>query len=438
MSFKKTIIICAKIIFICVIAYPFFTNISENTLNGDENSYLRSTRYFKLFFLERNFGHSLWQNIRAYDQPPIAKYIFGAGLLVMGEAHMYPLLAQLKDWNYEEDYDWNVKHGRVAPHYVGYLVRYVGALFGFATCLLLYWIGACAFNREVGVIAALLLAYNPLMLLCSKRITANPIINFFLLVGLVAIFLYEKNYRQQKKNRMIVCAGAIGLFVALATATKLNGGIILICFTCFTVYAIVENVLLRIGSTEDKLEHIKRNNARLVKNFILVIVVGATFFVLPNPYLYNNPLEKTFHMVDYRMRRAQKQQQLPSSAHQAITTWDNKIRLGYKRCLLNDFIGLKDVKDVPVTAVLFFLGICMLLYSEVRYIKECHQSSPRVIIVIWTFCTIVGTLAWLPLDWHFYYLPMIPCVLLMVAHSMDCLCCFIIKKTKAIYQTLAY
>jgi len=425
---KKSIVIIAKVLFLCILAIPFFTNIAEQTLNGDENAYLRGSRYFKLFFLDRDYAHPLWQNVRAYDQPPIGKYIYGLGILLTGNKDSYSILARLKDWNYEEDYEWNAAHGRVAPLSVGYQIRYIAALFGYATCLLLYWIVSYVFNKRTGVISALLLAYNPLMLMCSKRIMTNSLINCFLLAGVVVLLLYERALREHKKKHILGLACVMGAIIAIATGTKLNGGLVLIYFVIFCIMVVIECVVSLITRTHFTVTKAKQRVITMCTSLLLMLFVGGALFILPNPYLYDDPVGGTVHMIDYRMHKAEKLQTYPE--HTAIETCSEKVGFAADRCLVNEFTLLRDYTHFPFEAILFFIGIALFLYTTIKDFKKNRMVSPRSIIIIWIIATIVGTLAWLPLDWHFYYLPIIPCVVCMIAYAIDLICSFATKRLK--------
>jgi MFS family permease len=425
-ALKITAIFIMKILFLYLIAAPFFLNIAEKPLNLDENSYLRSTRYFKLFFIDRDLNHPLWAHFRSYDQPPIAKYIYGFSVLVMGYAEAYPVLANLKEWVIEKDYAWNKKNGRVASGEIGYMLRYIGAVCGFAMCLLLYWIGRTVFNRRVGVLAAFLVAYNPIMVKYTKEVTSNPILNLFLLVGVVLLIKYEQAFRAQKKKQIFGYAGCLGFLVAIATATKFNGGLIFIWFVLFSIALLIELCVFR--RLKKPVEW--RASVRLLAgSFFIVVTIGIVCFYLPNPRLYNDPVGKTIHMLAHRFRKAAQQQQLPEQS--AIVSWRKKTVFSYNRCLANDFF-LRDNRPpkVPIKASLFFLGFGFLLYKEVLHIKKKQKCSARIIILIWVSATIVGTMAWLPLDWFFYYMPMIPCILIIVAYMCDVLYCCIKKEYK--------
>lgn len=172
--------IAIGLILIIVVLMPFLSNLGSRRFHGDESHWLHSTKYFKLFFIDRDFGNRQWQEGLAFDQPPVGKYILGFALLLAGYGSRIEELANMNLWEFSRGREWNVSQGRIPPKEMLLVGRYAMAIMGSLACLLLYCVGRMIFNMRVGLMAALLLAFNPLMLLCSQRaMTDAPLIFFF-------------------------------------------------------------------------------------------------------------------------------------------------------------------------------------------------------------------------------------------------------------------
>ena len=156
---------------------PFVWKLEFYDCYGDENYWLRSTEHFKLFFIDKDLHNSQWKEC---TNAPFGKYILGLTLTIAGHGDRIDELSRMKRWNFRKGYSWNLAHGRVPPKEILYIARLTMALFGSLTCMLIYWIGRMIFCVKAGIIASLLLAYNPLMWFCSRRaMTDAPLLFFF-------------------------------------------------------------------------------------------------------------------------------------------------------------------------------------------------------------------------------------------------------------------
>ncbi len=68
----------------CILLMPFLKEIRSKPFFGDEYSWLKSSIYFKLFFIDKDISNRRWRSWHAYDQPPFGKYIIGLMLYVAG------------------------------------------------------------------------------------------------------------------------------------------------------------------------------------------------------------------------------------------------------------------------------------------------------------------------------------------------------------------
>ncbi len=91
--------------------------------------------------------------------------------------------------------------------------RYVSALFGVGTILLVYLLGHILYGRRVGAIAALLLAVMPYQVVVSREILLDGPMTFFATAALLCMAVFVRSGR----HRWLVVAGAC---VGLAALTK--------------------------------------------------------------------------------------------------------------------------------------------------------------------------------------------------------------------------
>ncbi len=221
-SFNLLKDITVVIIILPIILMPFVWKLEFYDCYGDENYWLSTSKCFKLFFIDKDFHN--WR-LKKSKIEPVGKYIIGLALSIAGYGDRIDELSRMKRWNSRKDYSWNLAHGRVPPKEILYIARLTMALFGSLTCMLIYWIGRMIFCVKAGIIASLLLAYNPLMWFCSRRAMTDAPLLFFLTANIILVIYFYQSLLKRKLLRTFVFTVLIGINIAIATGTKFNGGL---------------------------------------------------------------------------------------------------------------------------------------------------------------------------------------------------------------------
>lgn len=422
-SFNLTRQVVVWIIIFIILSIPFFRKIESQDFHGDENYWFIASKYFKLFFVDRDFRNKAWEDRLAYEEPPVGPYIIGLALSVSGYGDKIKELGEMRRWDFLKDYDWNVAAGAMPPKEVLCVARLTMAILGILTCLLIYWIGKKIFNARTGLIAALLLAYNPLMLSCSSRAMTDAPLLFFLTVNLVLMVFFYRSFLKNNLLGTLVFSGLIGINIALAAGTKLNGALNAIIFGSFCIFVVFMKTLRRriqrdspgVDNT-DKLRANKEINIILI-SLLIAGVTAISVFTIMNPYLYDQPLKGSINMVTFRMELARGQQELFGGG---LTSLGQKAFFVIYRTLFpGNNVILGNIFKVHFDFLLFLLGLGLLLYGEAEYLLKNYRPSLRSIILIWIAVIFAGTIGWIPLDWDRYYLPVVPCIAMMMGFSID-------------------
>lgn len=416
--------------FIQKLSVPDYPFLDYQRFHGDENHWLHSSKYFKLLFMDRDISNKQWQEPEAYDQPPVGKYIIGLALFVAGEGDEIEELEKMSVWDFSKNYSWNVANGTIPPPKLLSTARLTMALFGIFTCLLLYYIGKEVFSVRTGIIASLLLAYNPLMLSWSRRAMTDALLLFFLMTNVVLMMFFYKSFLKEKSRKSFVFAALIGMNVAFASGTKLNGALTGIIFASFCIFVVLMKIIqYKFLQHINKLKTIKELKiivgSLLVSGFIAIFI-----FIGINPYLYRQPLDGIAGMVEHRMLivEAQQEQTGPSLDVEftgpALTSLNKKVNFVVKRTLFpNGYVTLGNILKLPVDLCLFILGVAVLLYVEFKCLRENYIPSLRSIVIIWLVITFTGMTVWIPIDWQRYYLPFVPCIVMMLGYGIDKVIC---------------
>lgn len=389
-----------------------FLDLKE--FHGDENHWLiNSNRYFKLFFIDKALNSKQWKEFSAYDQPPVGKYIIGLILFIAGDKDEIKQLEHTSLWDFSKSLDWNITNGNIPPERLLSIVRLTMALFGAFTCLLIYYVGRQVFSLKTGIIASLLLAYNPLMVTYSRRAMVDAPLLFFLTANVILIIFFYRAFLQQKSFNAFVFAALIGINAALAVGVKLYGGLAIVIFVIFCLLLIIITSISR-QSFANRLKMIKT----IVCSLIISIFITGVVFIGMNPYLYSNPLKRMTKMIKHRTLVVQRQQKDNPKA--ALTSLVKKSNSIVKRTLFpGNYVILGSILKIPIDFCLFILGLIMLLYLENKHLIQNRMPSLKTIVILWFIAIFVGTLAWIPLDWDRYYLPVIPCIVMMVGYGID-------------------
>jgi Dolichyl-phosphate-mannose-protein mannosyltransferase len=165
---------------------------------------------------------------------------------------------------------YNAEYNLLEDYTEFYLaVRLLVLLFGMATVVLTYLL-ACRWNKTAALIAAALLAFNPLHIKFSRLATVDvPLVFFIILVFYLSVLAVER------KNKKIYYAGCV--FTGLAFTTKYPGGIAMV--------AVIAAGLALAGMFDRGLDW--RAKARLLWTPHLIFggVIVLLVILLSSPYL---------------------------------------------------------------------------------------------------------------------------------------------------------
>ncbi len=199
----------------------FAYDLDSEPIFVDEAAYLSQAYFGDLFFTGR-WDAPLWLEYPSYDLPPLPKYLINISLRLHG------MPRPAREWAIA----WyrNTHEARFVTPESLRAARLPSVILGSLGCVAIYAIGTLAFGRRAGLIAASLLALNPLYRLHSRRamsdVPAESLILITLLAGLVLMRIcFERRTRAGWRPVLVFLTGTFG---GLAVLAKLNGGLGLI------------------------------------------------------------------------------------------------------------------------------------------------------------------------------------------------------------------
>lgn len=439
---KRTV---AYAVLLCFFLFPqFFKSIQDSPFHGDESHWTHfGAKYFDLFFLQRAFDDRNWHTTMGIDQPQIGRYLVGMSIWLSGGEPLLEKAYHSSVYDFGKTKDWNFKHGRASSMDIIAPVRTMMAVFGFCTCLLIYFIGARLVNPESGFLAGILLGFNPLLLLQSRRAMTDAPLLFFMtaVVALLPALLYC--YRQKHSFSLYSLCCLMGIIIGCAAGVKLNGGLIGIIFAAWMVILALEVYLYGgrvhcaplstfdqrypletegVRQTTCLTEKNQQGRARQIgKISTMAAIAGAAAlltFYISSPNLYGEPVSGIKQMVDHRMKTVSGQQS--GQPQKAIHSFSDKLRYAYLRMFNppSNHSAFKIMRQVPLELFFWLAGVAFLLVREYRQVRNYRFFSLRSFVVIWAIFLYFGISAWIPIDWGRYYLPMFPAQALLVASGV--------------------
>ncbi|TDI46763.1 MAG: phospholipid carrier-dependent glycosyltransferase [Acidobacteria bacterium] len=141
----------------------------------------------------------------------------------------YAVKKTMGDYDRPFDLLFDIAVTRPGLHYL--LGRWVGAVSGILTVLVVYGLGRSAYGRAVGLLAAALLATCHLHVRESHFATVDIVMTLFITVSL--LFAVRATSKPSIGNYLLA-----GLFAGLAVSTKYNAGLVVLGLVAASFYAL--------------------------------------------------------------------------------------------------------------------------------------------------------------------------------------------------------
>lgn len=249
-------------------AASFGFRLSAEPLFPDETAYVSQAYFYDLLRQGRTDDWA-WVEYHAYDLPPLPKYLFGLALDLSGQDRSNRLVAGRWFQNIRRN---------LLPRRMIDSARWASVLLGGLGCGVMFLLGASAWNDRVGVLAALLLAIDPLYRIHSRRAMSEASVeSLVLLAELAALLVLARGLVPTGRLlRLVAVALAVGLLGGLAVLAKLSGFVALLVIAGWTMLLVARD----------------RRGPALVRAAAWLGLVGlaavATFIAL-NPYTRSHP-----------------------------------------------------------------------------------------------------------------------------------------------------
>lgn len=220
------------------------------------------------------------EHYRMRDQPPLASYLLGVGLVVQGER-----IPPNGYWDMDQDEKWNVAHGNMPSHYALRAARLTNCVLAALTVVVMYLILVQIAGPLGGLLAGLVQAFHPLVLDTATRAWADTALSLFIAVSVLALMYWA---RRPSWKRAILVGVALGLGASAKLSPLALSG----------VPAVMSLLFLHVR----QMPHGKRLRiSRETRQLASVPAFALATFILSYPYLWPNPIVHTYRMFRFRL-----------------------------------------------------------------------------------------------------------------------------------------
>lgn len=332
----------------------------RQSFSVDESRWISTSRYFWVTFIERDLFGEEWQpSYVVFTHPPVARYILGFGLWVQG---WQP--DQLNGrYDTDRSREFNQRAGNIPSRELLNAARRVSFLFALGATLLLYPIGRLVAGPLAGTAAVLLALANPLLATLWTRALAESILAFFCLS---ALLFAMRIARAGIAARVAFGWGSsLGLFIGLATATKLSGALIAVGIGLYAV--------LRQGIWWWQTRRLGGLGPWFDAGMSAFLA-----FVLLNPLLYPNPLTRSLLLFEHR-RDEMEIQALGTPRLAVPDDIGARASLMYERAFL-DYGTLDARVGIPLDVLVALVGFGLLVLATWRALRRGDLPGPAAVL----------------------------------------------------------
>jgi 4-amino-4-deoxy-L-arabinose transferase-like glycosyltransferase len=374
-----------------------------------------------------------WLEYPAYDLPPLPKYLIATALWAGGQP--IPGWGEMVKW-------YGDTSSRSGDHVMLAQARWPSVLLGAAGCLALMAIGTLCLDRRVGVLAAVLLAVNPLYATHARRAMSDvPTEAFTLLACAAALWGWtrlDSNWRTQWAS-LIAIVGS-GALAGLAVLSKLSGGLAVMILLGWT------GLFLAIGGGRGATSVSSRRVLRGLAAALSMVLAYRVFLAL-NPFLTAHPrgqpnpaarsliekgiIGRTFFLLEHRSDVSKRgQEAFPNDATRSLADKTAAVAVqGFGRFGLlgrklpvpaerrrdperqlwdhDSTVRFDPRQDLGavVWLPLVLTGACVVFRRGRQQHAWGEPPAAWALLLQWAI-TLATVAAFLPLAWDRYYLPL--------------------------------
>ncbi len=385
-------------------------------IDSDEAEWIGTTRYFQLYFVEHDVSASSWPDeYWTRTQPMVVRYVIGSWLWWRG----YDLKALDPTYDYTRNAALNRRVGLGPSDELLADGRTPTRALAVLAILTLYLVVRLLTGPLGGLTAATLATGSPYLQEHLVRAKAESTLMFLLLATLlVGVIGIRRADRTGRRWPGLGWGIATGIVLGLAFGAKLTAILAIVAVALWGVWACLNAVwgsgprpgLLSRHAGPQGLSQSPTASAPAPSPAsgggrarapwvwpLAVLVMTGLVFLASNPFLWPNPIERTWLLFDNRREEMARQQvNVPS---RAVYDLDRRIELVWDRSVTNDAFGPSRL-NWPVEAVLALIGAGWLTFKAAS-----RRPTALTLVFLWAACIWIGVTVGLGFLLQHYFVP---------------------------------
>ncbi len=315
-----------------------------------------------------------------------------------------------RTYNWDRDYDANVREGRIPDLSILMPVRRTMAVLGAVSVVLLFVAGRLVGGTLVGAVAGLAATWSPLLQLYFVQARTEALLALFSAAGLVALLFAARHY--QRRGSIPFTGWLVGPILGITLATKLTAALAIVGACAYAGSA----GLARIRSAP-------REALRLVVWSVGTGLLATGVWIVVNPFLWPDPVGRTWSMLEQQQSIMVEQGQrfgnpvsldLPGRlllmaqrtyVENSTPPFDAGLPLDSDSLVRRTFSETPTLFGISVELTLAAVGLAVLIWrvAVVRWTRQRH--GPESALLWWLSAYFLGIAVNLSLDWPRYYVP---------------------------------
>lgn len=251
--------------------------IDDTSFHPDESRWLNRAHFVR--DLGDPFGPTWEDYYTTRGQPPLGSYLMGAGLLLQGRD-----LDTNRIWDFAYDTRWNTFAGAMPSDGDLEAGRRTNAIVSALVVVTVYFIVSRVSNRVGGLVAGLFLSLHPLHVHLGSQALSDQLLSLLLALAFLCAYRFGRNPGW---------GGAIllGVLLGLGGATKLAPLLLSVPLAAYGAYLLGYEWWRR------------RRRTRPVDTALMLLaqpIIAFATFVIVSPYLWPDPIRRTFYLFEFR------------------------------------------------------------------------------------------------------------------------------------------
>lgn len=260
------------LLFIAISFAVSIQQVEKTDFHPDETRWMNRAYYARE--LGDPFGPAWQEYVTTVGQPPLGSIVMGIGLAVQG----YDLDAT-GVWDFAYGRDWNERMGAMPDEEDRFAARRTNVVIGALVAGSAYVLGRLVTNRFGGIMAASFVAWHPLHIVLSTQALSDQ--TLALLLGLIFIAGWAFAKRPTWSRAII-----LGILLGLGGSVKLTP---LLLAGPLAVFGVIRWLVHRDVASR-----------RYAWMMLAQPVIAFATFVLSYPFLWPNPIARTWRLYEFR------------------------------------------------------------------------------------------------------------------------------------------